>query len=191
MNHLKEYVRSILEVSGYQNILYHGSPLKIDRFNLNHVGQEEANDQEGPGIYLSTMLNDARGYAGQNGFLHRVEAKDMNLIQGDKPNMIHVKKLILQSLGWIDEEGYANWGENPEVALQAALKSIQDYSSSAIDGFQSVWASFYRYDPKEYIRNMVQLGYDGFLIPKEGGFHLIAYNPNKLRITRRSRVKSK
>ncbi len=161
-------------------ILYHGSEKNIDKFVIDFVGQEQAKDQEGPGIYLTTSKKDAEMY-GEN--VHMVQLSDDVKLIGNKkkkPSIYVIIKLIKMSSDW--EMSAQNWDEDENIGVIAAAKSALEHNDSTKDTFLQVWIDFYRYRPTEFVKNMVKLGIDGLLVDKEHGGvqHVILYNVDKI-----------
>ena len=76
-----------------------------------------------------------------------------------------------------------NWDENVESGLQMAIQDFKDYNDSEKELFQQIWIDFFRYDPINFVRGMVKLGYDAQFIQKEGDrAHIIVYNPNIIEV---------
>jgi len=50
--------------------------------------------------------------------------------------------------------------------------------------FKTVWYEFYRYNPKDFVRNMAKLDYDYVKVPKYGHHHVVVYNPKILRLVK-------
>jgi len=84
--------------------------------------------------------------------------------------------LIKMKSDW--EMNAQDWAENPDIGAKKAVEDAYDYNDNEKDVFLQIWIDFYRYQPLEFVRNMVKLGYDGILIPKEKGrTHIVVYNP--------------
>lgn len=168
-------------------IAYHGSPQRINSFSTDFLGG--GTDQEGPGIYFTTSIEDAGGY-GSN--IHTVILRPRKLVPlKGKVKINEIKKLILASANLTNEKQLASmdidayhdtplsdWGESPTEAFRNAVNNIIEYSTSPHDTFQNIWISFYRYQPQKYLQQMVELGYDGVKVPRTGLDHYIIFNPN-------------
>jgi hypothetical protein len=168
-------------------IAYHGSPEKIGVFSTSFLGS--GHDQEGPGIYFTTSIEDAGRYGGN---VHRVILRPRKLVPlSGRINIEQIKKLILSSLNLSDERGLfeidindfyesglSDWDEKPIEAFRKAVNSIGQYSKSPHDAFQNVWYSFFKNEPQKYLEQMVKLGYDGVKVSKTGLDHYIVFNPN-------------
>lgn len=170
---------------------YHGSPTKIARFTTEFLG--EGHDQEGPGIYFTTSQSDAANYGGH---IHKVLLKPRKLVPNKgRINRKQIEKLILHAAGVenfldlrkIDKDRFydsalSNFDENPLKAFQDAVNGVMTYSLSPHDAFQNVWITHYRYKPQAYLKKMVELGYDGVKIKKDGLDHYIIFNPDIIEI---------
>ena len=164
-------------------IWFHGTPKPIERFSDDFVGQ--GNDQNGPGIYFTTSDEDAWSYArkGPNGVVYKVELNFRKLV----PKVGKVKDSEITSLvQWADnyQDKLLNWGSEDVNEDMRLFKASLSREKTPIDVFQSIWYSFYRYQPVDFVRNMVTLGYDGFIVDR--GFtnvkHAIVYNPKIIKV---------
>ncbi|MFA5366435.1 MAG: GNAT family N-acetyltransferase [Dehalococcoidia bacterium] len=171
-------------------LAFHGSPNKIDSFTDEFVGAEKATDQEGPGIYFTNDYDDAWMYGGHGGYMHTVRLSPRKLLDESSHRKVSPKELvnlIKMSPTW--EDSATNWSENPEKGLYAAIDSFFKYSKNEKDLFQQVWYDFFRYYPKEFVRAMVGLGYDGQIIEKPNNRkHYIIYNPNIIEIIKAEKI---
>lgn len=185
LNEIITLLNEVTEGSGY--LAFHGSPNKIENFDDEHLGVEEATDQEGPGIYFTTSFDDALGYGS---YIHTVRLSPRKLVDESSHEDIseqEIETLIRMSPHW--EEDATNWAEDPETGLHTAINSIMDYAENEKDLFQQIWYDFFRHYPIEFVRGIVKLGYDGQLIKKSNNIsHIIVYNPNIIQIQNIERV---
>jgi hypothetical protein len=135
----------------------------------------EGTDQEGPGIYFTNNYEDAWGYAKRKRVISaRLNFNKIVPLKGRIP-VEQIKKLIT----WTDDldEKLSNWDEDKRKAMQMAVRgsTLQD---GPFEAFKQVWYDFYRYNPVEYVRNMVLLGYDGTIVQRQfmNVKHAIVYN---------------
>lgn len=181
---LDEQMKDIgeLTVDAGEITAYHGSPDKIENFTDEFVGDKDATDQEGPGIYFTTSRDDARGYGE---FLYSVILRPNKLIDETSSENINPDELVEIIKTLPEWEGDAqNWAEDPETGLQMAVDSAIEYNDTEKDVFQQVWIEFFRYRPILFVKGMVTLGYDGQIIEKENGRrHVIVYNPDIIEVT--------
>lgn len=160
-----------------EKIWYHGRLVSDPTFNHKYIGN--GYDREGPGFYFSNSEKDARSYAGPGGILMTVQLIPRKLIPDAKAKSSEVQKLMKMSP---DFEGHlTNWDENPAAAFKTAL-SMMLTQGPAKDVFLQVWYDFYRYSPADYAKNMISLGYDGFIIDKDSVTHAIIYNPDIIKV---------
>lgn len=176
---LEEGAPKVLEIEAF-----HGSPHKIERFSDEFVGQGV--DQEGPGLYFTTNEEDALGYARKSekgGYVYKV------LITLKKP--IPAKGKVPESdidslIRWCEgyEEKMMDWGSEDLQENIRLFKNSLKREKTPKDVFQSIWYNLYRYNPVEYVRNMVSLEYDGFVIQKEflNTQHIIVYNVKAIKV---------
>lgn len=166
------------------NIWYHGSPIKINKFTDDFVGGKEAKDQEGPGIYFTSSQKNARSYGG---YLYEVKLTPKKLVStkdGDNVPTKEIEWLIKQAPNW--KEIAQNWDENPNIALKTIIKDFIQYNDNPHQQFQQVWIDFYRDTPIDYVRNMTKLGYDAIMINdlssiisnEDSITHIIVLNPS-------------
>lgn len=160
--------------------LYHGTNHINNPFQYAYAGL--GNCQEGPGFYLTNTENVAKGYGK---YILVVEAKYRKIVpQVGKPNTNQLTSLIKKAPDLkITLEDY---DEDPRVALNQAIKIYTTYYKNPSDAFQNVWAGFYRDHPGQYLRNMVDMGYDGAIAKFNNGIiHFIAFDPRKLKVISR------
>jgi len=176
-----EYMLTEVTVGGEYRA-YHGSETKIDKFVDDFVGKEEATDQEGPGIYFSTNIEDARAYGK---YVHSVILRPRKFVDESSHKNVsrnEITAFIKTAPDW--EDTAQNWAENPQNGLRVAVNSFMEYAKNEKDLYQQVWYDFFRYHSLEYVRGMVKLGYDGQIINKaEGNKHFIVYNPDIIEVT--------
>lgn len=168
-------------MTGGEYTMYHGSNHIIEKFTDEYVGQETAKDQEGPGIYFTSLKENAESYGK---YTYKVILRPKKLINSANKKVVSVKNiagLIKMSPNW--KEDAQNWDENINKGLATAIKDIIDYAENEKDLYQQIWIDFFRYNPIEFVRGMVKLGFDGqFIDRNEGVYHIIMYNPNAIEI---------
>lgn len=170
-------------IKGGEYTMYHGTDHDITNFTDEFVGGENANDQEGPGIYFTSSIENA-GRFGKN--IYKVILKPRKLADVARKNIVPtfiVTALIKASpsIKVDNEDSLSNWGMNPAIALRKAVASVIEYSENEKDLFQQIWIDFYRNYPVEFVRNMVKIGYDGELLERVDNItHIIIYNPNSI-----------
>jgi hypothetical protein len=163
---------------------YHGSPTPIQKFSDDFVGQGV--DQEGPGIYFTSNEEDAYGYArkSENGtgvvYVVGLDFKKIVPLKG-RAN----KKDIMQLIDWAPnlETLLTNYDDNPTKAKAIAFGHCMRQDNPH-QSFQQVWYDFYRHEPVDFVRNMVTLGYDGVVVPRQfmNTKHAVVYNPKIIRL---------
>lgn len=159
------------------SVWYHGRAATNPSFDLELVGK--GNDEQGPAFYFTSDIKDATGYAYPSGIVITAQVQPKKLVDG-KAKAAEVEKLIRKSP--VFHDALSNYDENPGTAFRIAFKGIMD-QGSALDSFLSVWYEFYRYHPRAYLENIVELGYDGHLVPRQGGVqHLMIYNPKVIKV---------
>ena len=172
-------------------IAYHGTPNQFDQFDLNLTGK--GNDQEGPGIYFTSNKEQALGY-GDRVIEAKLHLNNVVSMSG-KINEDHIRKLVLQSLGLSDESeldemedddfwesNLTNWGGSPYSAYENVVDSTLRYNHTPHEAFQAVWYECYRHNAGDYLRNMIELGYDGVVIPTAEATHYVVFSPNAIEV---------
>lgn len=165
-------------------IAYHGTTHKITSFVDDFVGGKDALDQEGPGIYFTTSLNNAQHY-GEN--VYKVELtpkKPVSTKDNTNAPLREIEWLILQAPEW--EDNAMNWHENPKIGYKKAAQDAIQYNENPHQQFLQVWIDFYKYNPVNYVRNMVKLGYDSIIIGGRNSMitgeseitHIVVLNPS-------------
>jgi tRNA nucleotidyltransferase/poly(A) polymerase len=169
-------------IKGGTYVMYHGSNHAFTKFTDEFVGKEEANDQEGAGIYFTTSEEEAGRYGR---YIYKVQLKPRkltNIANKRTVSVTDITRLIKMSPTW--KEDVLNWDESVMRGLAKAIKSLFDYSDNEKDLFQQIEHDFFRYESRLYVQGMTKLGYDGQLINKdyEGITHIIVYNPEIITI---------
>ena len=80
------------------------------------------------------------------------------------------------------EDTAQNFNQNPRKGLILAVESMMDYNETEKDLAQQIWYDFYRYNPVDFVRNIVKMGIDGIIVPREKSEHIIVYNPNIIHV---------
>jgi hypothetical protein len=168
-------------------ILYHGRLNKVKDWSTLKVGGV-GHDQNGPGIYFTSSLKDARQYAYPNGYVYQVTLTPKKFMPtSGSANKISgvVKTLINKAPDLADT--LTNWDENPTKAkwalINGALKSGEDNPNEAV---QQVWYDCYRYHGTEWMQELVKLGYDGVMVdPAQfAAQHVVVWNPKIIHVVK-------
>jgi len=163
-------------IKGGEYVMYHGTDHDITNFTDEFVGGSEALDQEGPGIYFTNSIKEASMY-GKN--IYKVTIKPRKLTDIARKSVVSIANItsLIKSAPHFKDH-LTNWGENTNMALRNAIVSIIEYSENEKDLFQQIWIDFYKYNPVQFVKNMVKLGFDGQMIKRENANNIILYNPN-------------
>jgi len=160
---------------------YNGSDQPRTTWSLDNVGKEEANDQEGPGLYFTTDINEARGYG------EYVSEVKLNLLKSrtvplkGRLDTQRVRLLIRKAPDLADT--LTNWDEDPRRAFETAVNQLIESSDGVHDLLQSIYADFYRGYPREFFKAIWM--YDGVVVPRaKGSLHAIIYNPAIIKTVR-------
>lgn len=150
---------------------YRGQASPDHKLDYQFVGK--GHDQEGPGFYFSDSKEDAERYGKA---LLSGHVRVRKLASGTNPaNPETIRQLILMAPD--SHNTLLDWAEDPQKGLQIAMDAAIQQGSEK-DSFQQVWYDFYLHEPAQYLKNLVQLGYDGHLATwTKGVQHLILYNP--------------
>lgn len=171
-----------LENNKINKFWYHGSKVKIDKFNLNYVGT--GNDEYGIGIYFANNRNSIWRY-GNTGTIHEVKIKTYENIWQNNNNKItkkFIKSLLDFSDNYIDNDLYINWDENK---IKAEKLIINTYlSHNQMNFFQPMFYNdFYFGYPKSYMKALVALKCDGYIVDVGNSIEfLVLHNPNIIEI---------
>jgi hypothetical protein len=175
---LKENLNEMVKGGSYQ--AFHGSETKFANFSDEFVGAEEANDQEGPGIYFTSDLSEAEKYGGN---LYSVTLTPRLMLDDSPTNPRKLRglltKLVRMAPNW--KETAQNYDENPMRGLTEFIETTFDYNEKEKDCLLQVWIDFYRYNPVDYVRNCTELGIDGIQVKDtryRDSVHYIIYNPS-------------
>jgi hypothetical protein len=177
---IKQRLNEALKGGSYT--LYHGSPKRINSFVDDFVGGAEATDQEGPGIYFTNSIEDAKMYGE---FIHEAVFTPRLLWDQTPTNPKKLRPLVTKmTLAAPDWEMHAqNYDENPRRGAMQFVESALEYNDTEKDVAQQVWYDFYKNNPVDFVRNMVKLGVDGLMVKREHGVvHFIIYNPSALKV---------
>lgn len=159
---------------------YHGRSARSRRFALEFVGGESANDQEGPGFYFTTLRSEAGQYAyvrsGNPGVVLEADLAVTRWVPttGRTPSAAIVDRLMRLSPCY--REALEDWDEHPGRAARVALQAMLNAKEPPHQTFLRVWADFYLRCGRsaDYLRAMVQLGYQGVKIHHPAGPHVEA-----------------
>jgi hypothetical protein len=184
----KIYDDILSEMNSKSIIAYHGTTHKITSFVDDFVGGKEATDQEGPGIYFTTSLNNAQHYGE---YIYKVELtpkKSVSTKNNTNAPLKEIEWLILQAPEW--EDNAMNWHENPRVGYKKAAHDTIQYNENPHQQFLQVWIDFYKYNPVKYVRNMTKLGYDSIIIDNRNSIitgesnitHIVVLNPQIIKL---------
>jgi hypothetical protein len=184
--------QKILEAVTISKTWYHGTTADFQKFDYQHVYNENSNAQYGPGFYLTDSPEIARGYANGNGYLLIINLTRKGRIanQETKPKKISVEKYIQRMPD--KEDVLSNWDESPHRAASLLQQSLEENNDTLLEMVQSVWSDCYRGHEPYFVRCLVNRSLiDGILVPQQNGVNfLIAYNPDVLKIVDVQRIGS-
>lgn len=142
-------------------------------------------NQEGPGMYWTTDLEEAQRYiADENGALYTGAMKDGFRLLPKRPSLGILMKLYQEA----DEEYQQAWLSNWDIELPASYKEIEvimkkyNSQSSMLDAAVTLFHDLFRFNANEYVRALQAIGFDGAVVARgtTGGSrrrqHLILWN---------------
>ena len=181
-------------------IFYHGSPNEF--VELDPCRAADGVAQEGPGFYLTSHRYDAQHYAGLDGHVMRFDVDSSSFINAESPiDEDEIEELVLKSPEL--HHFLSNWCEIPEEAYEEDYKLPESTSErkdffchahleplkatlagdTLKDVLESVWYECYRNSPAEFLKNITELGYTGFLVPKaDDVVHAIVFDKDALEL---------
>lgn len=161
-------------------LYYHGRDVKSTDFSYDYVGK--GFDQEGAGFYFTKSKKQAELYMGEDGILITAKLDYKKLLsnkEGSKCSIKQVEYMLKNSPKF--EDMIYDFGETKFSALRNAINLYLDGGTSQVDTMTTIENDFYNGYSKEYLINLVKLGYDGHEAIKNEG-HFIVYNPKIIEI---------
>lgn len=145
---------------------FHGRKARTCVFDLGFVGGASANDQEGPGFYFTTDMQEARSYAYPEGVVLTAELTPGRWLPDRLASKGEVERLMRASPCY--REALEDWDEVPARAHAYALRGMMGPGHDTRTAFLNVWADFYHRcgEDAAYLRELVRLGYGGVVIPQ-------------------------
>jgi hypothetical protein len=162
---------------------YHGSPFKFDKFDLNKAKEGTGVNLFGKGVYLTDNPNVAKHYAGDKGYVYKVDVPDKNV-----ESMIPYMEKIKNQNTKVQE--LAN-RYNPELQKIMELQNLKNPNAqvSNIDDLYTsdLFRAMGRLN-KEAEPKLIQEGIPGVYHPNIGGkaTNYVVYDPSILKILERN-----
>lgn len=191
---ISEHLNKILVENPKNHIIaYHGSKDIIDRFKF--VSKDKANNQEGPGMYFTINYEDAKSYAGDDGYIYTVEFTPNRLLTDTPTNTLdkkvlrsNVLKLIKMNPNW--KRVAMNYGDDLDEGLDGMLFKYIDMSKNERLVYISIYEDLYYNEPELFVKGMVKLGYDGAHLSSKYGDsdNYAVYNKSKIKIVNKEKV---
>jgi hypothetical protein len=181
-----EYKMGMNESRGDNLVAYHGSQHKIKKFTDKFVGGAEANDQEGPGIYFTTIPEEAKQYAVGGGYLYKVNLTINKLVSNEENFDLDyltkpITQLIKMAPNW--KRVAKGYDDDIEEGLNEMIHRYIGMSMSEKEVFVGLYGEVYKSNPIAYVRNMTKLGYGGVNLPtKSGGAHIAIYDTSLINL---------
>jgi len=185
MELLKLYIRNLLE--NKNNFLYHGSKYKFSKFVLDYVNFD-ANNQLGPGIYLTNDPKEARNYSYPDGYVYKLNLiNTSNLVPKDiEINQDQIEQLLKSAPDLTGS--LSDWDEDPKEAYKMLLDSILN-NDDMTEALQSVWIETYKQKEKDFCSNCIKVGIDGIIVQTGSSTHYVLYNPSIIQIVGSKQLK--
>lgn len=169
---------------------YHGSPVKFEKFDLDYVYiKDKSNAELGPGFYLTDNIDLAKRYSTRGGYLYTVQLKRKTYIKNanSKPYSLMAQKFVKDMPD--RETVLSNWDENPFVAENKLISSLNQYNDTLIEMIQSIWTDCYNGYEKELCTRLFKKSeIEGIITFGQPDYDnkpvniLVAYNPDILKI---------
>lgn len=148
-------------------IAYFSSKNKIDSFS-----EKQITDEEFPGISFFKNENSARK---KNPYVTKVSLEMKKTVplygkikRSDAEYLIHISPNR--------EEVIKTYGDDHR---EAYFKAVDDMmKGTTIDAFLKIYKTFYENDPREFLKQMMKLGYDGIMFDD----NQILFNPQRAKI---------
>lgn len=164
-----------------KEIFYHGSNADIKEFSFKHISADGNRQLEGPGIYFTTMLDDAQKY-GKNVYEVEIDVTKSKLVPTKKSFSRSDIEDLMKGAPEL-EDVLTDWDEFPKKALMKAADAVYDSwgPNQYFDMVTQVWADFYRDENVAWLEEMVKKGFMGYRVARTGGDHLILYDLSKIK----------
>jgi hypothetical protein len=175
------------------NVLYHGSNHKIDKFSDEFAGRIGAPDAEGPGIYLTNSKENAAMWGS---IIYTVTLSPRNVITNLKPAVKANKSKLKELLDLQGEDYTLLRVDDVEKDKWLAINDAIKYSDTEDEVFHSIRQEQYVGVPRRFMRDMTKIGYDALKLYKEGFqfddvdevYHYVVYNPDVIEIIKKEDV---
>jgi len=171
---------------------YHGTPQQITKFSDEFAGSKEATDQEGPGIYFTTKLDEAIKYATHGGYVYTVDLHPRKMLSSEMGSDFEylkssVTKLIKTAPNW---KGMAmGYDEDINEGLNELVYQFISMGQSEKEVFVNLYHEVFKQHPHLFVRGMVKLGYDALYLPsRDEGGHIVVYNPKIIKVLNEKQI---
>ena len=169
-----------------EQIFYHGSDHKIDKFSDEFAGKIDAVDAEGPGVYFTNSKENAAMWGK---FTYTVSLNPRKVITNAK-SANKANKADLKSLLDMNEDYSLLRVEDIEEDKWLAIEAAIRYSRTEDEVYHSIRQEQYVGAHRRFMRDMSKLGYDANRLFKKGFkfndvdkvYHCIVYNPEIVKI---------
>lgn len=174
-----------------KNTLYRGDPTFIPFEQMNTLSQFDHTQKESlvafantPGLYFTNSKENALHYGK---YLTEVEIKNGANILDTKSliDKLTIEKIIMNNP---DINNVAlNWDENEKIGIKMIINSIV-LETDPIERLKAIWAEAFPNSNSEFVNAMVNCGFDGVRVYKEGYEHYVIYNKNCLNLIKQEQI---
>ncbi len=164
---------------------YHGDSGRREHFEDQKWDRDPDEDRNanGPGIYFTEKIDQARGYASGGGHLYAAKMKpSFKLVPNRPPTLRELRKFYDATSA--DDQYYflSNWVEEPDIRNPSAvLRKYIGYNDRLISALLVLRNDLVQ-DPADWIRAARATGYDGHIVEHPEVRHLVVWSPSKLNI---------
>lgn len=166
-------------------VWYHGSSSDFSQFSVDHAYiEDKSTAQYGPGFYLTPSLEEAIGYAGENGYVKEVKISNLRKIK--KASSRSNSSIAISAVNNLppdrEDDILSNWGQNKDRAKRELMNAMMERPNLG-DQMQSIWIDCFRYAEPQFCVFASKF-MDGLWFERNGTPCIVGYNPSRLPIVR-------
>jgi hypothetical protein len=168
---------TLFEAATYPKTWYHGSNHKITKFTTDFMDTQSSNGlQNGPGIYFTSDINDAKIYGK---YIHEVTISiAKSRLMPEFKRGLNIAPIILHNQSNFIKN-YQDWDKNYSKAYITALKTFDEIYDNK--NYRNVlirlWEDFY-FDKSNIFLKEILGKYDGYILEYNNGVkHFMCYKP--------------
>lgn len=179
--------------------VYHGRTVADPKFDYKYVGMvnEPTSDQYGPGFYFTDSKTEATRYSAHGGILinaiieinnpisnkKKLTKKEVEFMIRNAPEVARVfhnrKDKSAMEEAFYDTVTLSNIDPDFHTAFNTAVS--YHVGKPALENMMLIWREHYRYNPADYLKNLLELGYDGVIVPSEANLFVV-FSPEQIEI---------